>query len=673
MARLLLALLAWMANPAHAAQWVDESACAGCHAVEAQAWQGSHHQLAMQVAAVGSVEGDFNDVRFQGEREAVRFFRRDGGWWVNAVGADGKAADFRVAYTFGVEPLQQYLVALPDGRLQALGVAWDTRRQRWFELYPGQGVDFNDPLHWSQPGQNANFMCIECHTTGYQRNYQPETDRFAGHWQGLGITCQACHGPASEHLDWVARPDARRHAGFASALVGGDNRIQVETCARCHSRRVPLADGDQPGAPLLDRYLPTTLLPGLYEDDGKIKDEVFEYGAFVQSRMYAKGVRCSNCHDPHSAELKAPADGVCLQCHNPTGRSNDAGVDGSGLQAKDYDSPAHHKVAGSSCIGCHMPGRLYMVNDLRHDHGFTLPGPGQKVSELFNLWEAARPGSYAADMPRIRQGHADASAALSRQLNDPAQPPIRIATLLGELPVYPSAEGLERAIQALDDADPQVRVAAIQAVDRMVPGRWALLGPRLQDPIKAVRLAAVGQLLDAPSDPTWHAAWSKSSQEYEQTQMALAERAEAHVNLARLYKARGQDTKVEAQLRLAIERDRHFLPASTILADWLQTHGRPAQARQVLQTAILAHPEAAELQYALGLLCVRQADPQAAFGALNEAVRLAPGNAGYGYALALAKLERNDVAGARDLLAQYPQFPPALLLLERLTMNDHRR
>ncbi|CAI3806386.1 Dissimilatory sulfite reductase [Pseudomonas sp. MM221] len=651
---------------ATAADWADEATCGACHSAQVQAWQGSHHQLAMQVPSEASVLGNFANVQFTGERERFRFFRRAGGWWVNAIGANGRAADWRVAYTFGVAPLQQYLLEVPGGRLQALGVAWDSEKRRWFELYPGQGVDFKDPLHWSQPGQNANFMCIECHSTGYTRNYQPEHDRFDGHWQALGVTCQACHGPAAGHLQWLAERPPSPHAGFAGSRVTGSARNQVETCARCHSRRVPLADGDTPGAPLLDSYLPTALSADLYEHDGKIKGEVFEYGAFLQSRMYAKGVRCSNCHDPHSNGLKAPGNGVCLQCHNPAGRSNDPGVDGSGLLAKDYDSPAHHKAQGASCIDCHMPGRLYMVNDLRHDHGFTLPGPGQKVSELFSLWQAARPGSYATDMPRLRLGQPGASEALLRQLNAPAQPAIRLATLLAELPAYPSRAGFERARQALNDPDPQVRVAAVQAVDSLLPGQWALLGPRLGDPIKAVRLAAVGQLLDAPGDPAWQAAWLKGTEEYEQTQLALAERAEAHVNLARLYRALGREEAVEPQLQLAMKRDRHFLPAPMMLADWLQTRGRPLEARQALHAAIAAHPKAAQLQYALGLLYVRQGAPQEAYEALRDAVRLAPQDAGYAYALALAKLERNDKVGARELLEKHRDYAPARALISQL-------
>ena len=157
-------LLAPAARLHAAAQLVDERQCQGCHAGQVEHWTGSHHQLAMQAANDASVLGDFNDITVRGERETTRFFKRDGGFWVNTTGRDGKPGDFPVAYAFGVEPLQQYLIDTGAGHLQALGVAWDTRQRKWFHLYPGQGVDFKNPLHWSSPQQNANFMCMECHT-----------------------------------------------------------------------------------------------------------------------------------------------------------------------------------------------------------------------------------------------------------------------------------------------------------------------------------------------------------------------------------------------------------------------------------------------------------------------------------------------------------------------------
>jgi hypothetical protein len=160
------------------ARMVDEQQCQGCHQAQVKDWQGSHHQLAMQLATPETVPADFNNASFSSEGETTRFSRRGDEFWVNTPGADGKATDFKVAYTFGIAPLQQYLIEVGDGRLQALGVAWDTQKNRWFHLYPGQGVNFKNPLHWSKPSQNANFMCVECHTTGYKRNFDAAKNSF---------------------------------------------------------------------------------------------------------------------------------------------------------------------------------------------------------------------------------------------------------------------------------------------------------------------------------------------------------------------------------------------------------------------------------------------------------------------------------------------------------------
>ena len=227
------------------AQMVDEQQCQGCHGAQAKDWQGSHHQLAMQVAEPQTVLADFNNAAFTGEGESSRFFRQGAEFWVNTPGADGKPADFKVAYTFGIAPLQQYLIEVGDGKLQALGVAWDSEKNRWFHLYPGQGVNFKNPLHWSKPSQNANFMCVECHTTGYKRNFDATANTFNSQWNSLGVGCQACHGPASNHLRAVTENNPLPHSGFDVDLKNKDATVEIVTCARCHARRASLGEFDR--------------------------------------------------------------------------------------------------------------------------------------------------------------------------------------------------------------------------------------------------------------------------------------------------------------------------------------------------------------------------------------------------------------------------------------------
>jgi predicted CXXCH cytochrome family protein len=671
------------------ATMVDQAQCQGCHSAQVKDWQGSHHQLAMQEATAHTVLGDFNNVSFKAEKETTRFSRKGDGFWVNTPGSDGKATDFKVAYTFGIAPLQQYLIEVGEGRLQALGVAWDVEKHRWFHLYPGQGVNFKNPLHWSKPSQNANFMCIECHTTGFKRNFDAAKNTFDSQWNSLGVGCQACHGPASSHLEWAAKKGDLTHKGFAVDLKDQNATVELETCARCHSRRAPLGDGFTVGKRLMDEYLPSPLTRELYALDGKIKDEVFEHGSFAQSKMADKGVRCSNCHNPHSNELKAPGNGVCLQCHNTAGKTAVAGVDGKGLQAKNYDAIEHtrHTMGqpGSQCVDCHMPGKFYMGNDLRHDHSFSIPNPerakklgtpdaclschqgkaGNKVSEQFKRWNTAsavQAPRYDESLWLIRNGQPGAAHALYEQLQRRHLPAIQRATLLAELALYPSEQAVKLASKDLKNLAPQVRESAVRAISALLPPaeRPPLLTPLLGDPVKAVRIAAARDLLGAARNGLGNdqANWDSAIGEYEGVQKSLAERAEANLNLAMLYQAQGRSGEVEGLLRAALKRDPDFYPALVTLVQWLEVAGRGQEAQALLDQGLNEHPGAAMLQHSQGLALIRAGKTTQAMPALRKAARLEPQNAQYGYVLAIALHDSGKVDEACQELERLLEDQP---------------
>lgn len=673
-----------------AAVQVDEGACQGCHVSEVKDWQGSHHQMAMQAATAETVLGDFNSVNFTGDKETVHFYRKADEFWVNTPGADGKPVDFKVAYTFGVKPLQQYLLETPGGRLQALGVAWDTVKHRWFHLYPGQGVTFKNPLHWSKAAQNANFMCVECHTTGYKRNFDTATNSYSSRWNSLGVGCQACHGPASNHLQWAAKQSPLANVGFTVNLKDKNATTEIETCARCHSRRAPLADGYVNDHRLLDDYLPSALTRELYALDGKIKDEVFENGSFLQSKMFDKGVRCSNCHNSHSSALKAPGNAVCLQCHNTAGKTSYETVDGRGLQAKNYDSPEHHHhqpgEPGAQCVDCHMPGKLYMVNDYRHDHSFSLPNPpraqklgtpdaclgchqntaADKVSEQFRLWYGAdkpQPPRYDEGLALIRNGQPGAAQTLITLLQQNNLPAIRRATLLAELANYPSAQALQLATRDLKSPEPQVRESAVQALSAFVQPmqRPPYLVPLLDDPVRAVRIAAALDLLDPGLAGLGAAqkAWDKAIREYEDVQQALAERAEANLNLAMLYQASGRAAQVEPALRAALLRNPDFLPAVVTLVQWLENQNRNEEANALLDSQIKAHPKSGLLLHTRALALIRAKHLDRALADLRNAARLEPENTQYGFVLAIALHDTGKHAVANEVLEKYLRQAPA--------------
>lgn len=339
------------------AAFVGSPQCARCHGAEYTAWNTSHHAAAMQPATSSTVLGRFDGTTFSATGKPFTFFRRGDESIVRTDGTNGRLHDFTVRYTFGVWPLQQYLVDFPGGRFQALKVAWDARPvssggQRWFSLNAGSAAADTGELRWTGPEYTWNFMCADCHSTGVRKGYDAANDTYHTTVTEISVGCEACHGPGSEHLKWAAAPAWRRWlfwrdnglpaqlterrgvrwlldsgASIAHRSVARTTDREVETCAQCHARRVHIADGYTAGAPLLDFYIPELIDSDLYYPDGQQRDEVFNYVSFQESKMYHAGVTCSDCHEPHSGQLRRPGNQLCEQCH----------------RASTYDTPAHSR------------------------------------------------------------------------------------------------------------------------------------------------------------------------------------------------------------------------------------------------------------------------------------------------------------------------------------------
>lgn len=665
--------------------YVGLAACRECHLAETAAWTGSHHDLAMAPADDSTVLGDFDDATFEHGGVESRFFRRDDRFLVLTDGPDGARAEFELKWTFGWDPLQQYLVEFPDGRLQALGIAWDTRApeaggQRWFHVYGDEIIPAGDELHWTMPAQNWNYMCADCHSTGYEKNYDAESGTFASSWTDVDVACEACHGPGSLHVSRArenrlaeghgfplsfAQPGRQRvlrEGATTMSIVGAEGgTMQVEACGRCHARRAPIAAEYQHGAPLLDSYLPALLSESLYFPDGQILDEVFEYGSFRQSRMYQAGVVCSDCHDPHSLQLRADGDAVCAQCHLP------------GHYAT--TSHSHHEVGPEApgCIDCHMPARNYMVVDPRRDHSFRVPRPDLAAElgvtnacaachgEQADEWSAAavrrwlgRDARGLQDFARAfaagRAGRIAAADPLRRLVADQKQPAIVRATALELLQGYPGPQSLQLAARSLEDPDPAVRGAALALLGGTpMERRLELVRDRWSDPVLAVRIEAARMLagLDPERlDDADRGQFGDALDEYIAAQHASLDRPSARLNLGNLYAEAGDAGLAERHYRAALALDSAFEPAYTNLADLLFRLGDDLAAGEVLADGLAALPDSALLNHAMGLHQIRSADPAAALASLARAVELAPRNTrlSYVYAVALADQGRSDEA-----------------------------
>lgn len=673
-------------------QFVGTANCATCHQDAYRNWLQSDHRHAMEVADARSVLGDFNNATFEYFGTRSRFFSRDGEYFVETENAQGKPQTFRIAYTFGHYPLQQYLIAFPDGRLQALGISWDSRPaaqggQRWYHLHPEERIAPGDPLHWTGALQNWNSRCADCHSTGLVKNYDADTNRYSTHWQEINVGCEACHGPGSQHVAWANGRHSLPHKGLLTQVaktwepVGGQLPIpqqtasaltgQLQVCAGCHSRRAGLQQLDA-SASFFDNYNPGPVIEGRYFADGQMHEEVYELGSFLQSRMHQNQVSCSNCHEPHTSRLRVQGNGLCLQCH----------------EARRFQTREHffHEPdsAGAQCVNCHMPQHTYMGVDVRRDHSFRVPDPQASVQwgvpnactqchrDRSDRWAAnvvaqrtGRTTPYYAHTRLLAAARSNEAAivpellAFARDTNRPAV--LRSAAIL-ESGRFPSPVQLEGVDAALTASDPLLRLGGVAALAGQSPQqRLFHLQPLFADRVKSVRVAVARALVDLPLAQVPEASRAALAQlfdEYRQSLLFNADMPESMSDLGLLQAAQGDLDAAEKSLLRARRLSPRYLPAMLNLADLYREQNRDAQAEPLLREAVAAYPQSADALHALGLLLVRDGRTPDAIPLFDQASRLAPGNARYALVHALSLLESGRrTEGLRALDAAARRFP----------------
>ena len=584
----------------------------------------------MAHATEKSVLGDFSDVTFDYYGVRSRFFRKDDKFLVETDGPDGKLATFEVKYTFGLDPLQQYLIEFPDGRLQALSIAWDSRPkqaggQRWFHLYPNEEIRHDDVLHWTKLNQNWNFMCAECHSTGVRKNYDAAKDHFATTFAEISVGCEACHGQGSRHVGWardrqswwpfgktddpakglvvhfdersnVAWPIDPKTGNAKRSTAPATLRKEVETCGLCHARRGQFSENWLPGRWLSETHVVSPISRGLYHADGQMLDEVYNYGSFKQSKMFAAGVTCSDCHEPHGAKLRAPDDGVCVQCHAPD----------------KYASIAHHRHEGASpplgCASCHMPARTYMVVDRRHDHSFRIPRPDLSVklstpnacndchTDKTPQWAAAsieswhgpnRKGfqNYAAGLHAAWTGRADAATLLAEIAADRQAPAIARASALTELGPRDLAFKRRFGAERLDRSRPDgahrcPRYARGYARRPAMAASLSLAHGCRAGRAHPGRVSACGRpdrTAECERSPALRARSGRVHRGAENRTPTDRKRAQCW---GRIYAQRGATAEAETEYKAALRLSPQYMPAAINLADLYRRLQREDDARE---------------------------------------------------------------------------------------------
>lgn len=512
--------------PTATASFVGRNSCQKCHQQEFDKFVGSDHDKAMDLATDETVLADFNNAQLEHDGITSKFFRKGSEYWVETEGEDGSIRQFQVKYVFGHYPLQQYMVEFDRSsdmkeseiaRVQVLRLSWDVTAKKWFYLRPPDVSDKlqpDDPLFWTKSTQCWNTSCADCHSTNLHKGFDLATKSFHTTFSEIDVSCEACHGPASLHVQMAEGNslfwDRKLGKGLAK-LKGQASHVQVENCARCHSRRRVIEDGLPAGQAFHDVCANELLTELTYHSDGQIKDEDYEWGSFTQSKMFHKAIRCTDCHDPHSSKIKVTGNNLCTSCHqHPAGK---------------YDSPAHHQhkigSTGASCVECHMPKTIYMDVDPRRDHSIRIPRPDlslrlgtpnactqchldkaiispekkaklkqyqdwvrvanegdqevaaelkkidQWCAESIEKWypNKERPNHVADVMHRVWENDPSVLPELKKCVTDKQTPTITAASLIAELNRFPGEESSKLARDSLKSEDAQILVACLSIIE----------------------------------------------------------------------------------------------------------------------------------------------------------------------------------------------------------------
>ncbi len=655
--------------------YVGDQSCKKCHETEFKEWKQSHHYMSMLPPNDSTVIGDFNNSTFTADGVTSWFYKKGKKFFIYTEGDDGKNHDFEVKYIFGFKPLQQYLVQFPGGRLQVPRLSWDVNKKKWFNQYAGQKIPSHDWLHWTGNAQNWNTMCARCHSTNLRKNYDIKTDTYKTSYSIINVSCESCHGAGKQHVEFMndGYKSGERVAGsFLKLAKNAKQTEELNTCAPCHARISEINGAQIESKEIMDNYIPQIPDTEFFHADGQVNDEDYIYTSFLQSRMFHKGVTCSTCHNPHSAKLKRIGNQTCTLCHVST----------------KYDVPTHtfHKkgTEAAECKNCHMPGKYYMGNDMRHDHSFRVPRPDLSVkygtpnacsnchkdksekvlaNAVIKWYGPKRKYHYAEDLIPGSRLDAESEKHLTKLIDNKFVPKIIKATATFYLGSIPTPTSLNTILARLASKEAQIRYHALRSLATFPAENWIeAVGPLLSDKVRAVRIAAADLYITIPSNQipeNYSQAFTAAQTELEKSLRYQTDFSTGNVMLADYYLKLQDYPNAEKFYLRGLKKDSNMNYAWLNLSATYNSQGKNKQALQALESALKNDSKNERIYYNLALLHNEMNNIPAAEKAFAKAVELKSTNSRVYYNYGLLLNQSKKFAAAETVLLKGIQINPS--------------
>ncbi len=659
------------------AKYAGSESCKECHAAEFENWEHSHHGLAERNYSEELDRDAFSPKKTlkHGDQTSETFLDAEGLAKVLTLGLGNKRRTYPVKRIIGHDPLRQFLIPAPGGRLQTCDVSFDPHKNELFDVYGDNERLPGDWGAWTGQGMNWNAMCASCHNTRLRKNYDPRSNSYNTTMAEMSVGCESCHGPMKAHVEWQKKPPANAKSDPTIKKQTKDQMLH--TCAACHSRRSEVTGDLVPGESFFDHFgLTVTDETDIFYPDGQVRGENYVISSFLSSKMHHAGVRCGDCHDPHSNKLILQDNTLCMRCHTaPTAEHPNAPV----INPTQHSHHAEGSL-GNDCKSCHMPETTYMQRDPRRDHSFSIPDPlltketgtpnacNRCHTEKDTDWAIKTTQEWYGDkmerptrkrallIASARRGEPAAREGLIEMLKTE---PIATwqATACHLLERWAFDEGASKAlVDQLENKSPLVREAALRSlVYQCRENNSAIrdaVTPMLDDPIRSVRVAAAWALVDTLDLN------SKAGKELVHMLDHNADQPLGRMQLSQFAFLRGQTKSAITQIKKAIEWDPNSPPFHHDLAILLSMTGDTKGAIEALEKAVELDPNEPEFQYKLALAWSEAGNLRKAIQSFQKSLNLNPANARAWYNLGLAYNALNQPQDAINALLRAESADP---------------